>query len=103
MMDLGRTVTTHYNLPSRDDECLSTWTTPCASTINCTRVVFYHEGLLVGSVPCLRSLSAVVALYPIDTTWQRASEHPYHLSARNLGYSFSLLCLIFDVSENISS
>ena len=51
-----------YKLPSRDDECLSTCTTPCASTINCTRVVFYREGLLVGIVPCLRSLSAVVAL-----------------------------------------
>src|SRR6218665_534231 len=56
------TVTTHYNLPLHSDECLSAWTTPCASTINCTRVAFYREGLLVGSVPCLRSLSAVVAL-----------------------------------------
>src|SRR6218665_1021196 len=51
-----------YNQPSCDDECLSTWTTPCASTINCSRVVFYREGLLVGSVRCLRSLLAVVAL-----------------------------------------
>src|SRR6218665_955862 len=51
-----------YNLPSCDDECLSTWTTPCASTINWTRVVFNREGLLVGNVPCLRLLLAVVAL-----------------------------------------
>src|SRR6218665_460618 len=31
-------------------------------TTNRARVIFYHEGLLVGSVPCLRSLPAVVAL-----------------------------------------
>ena len=52
---------------------------------------------------------------PIDIIYQRDSEHPYHLSAENLlvgstcvrgsafGDSFSLLCLIFALTENIHS
>src|SRR6218665_1913204 len=64
--DLGSTVTCRslYNLhvPSPDDLCFSAWTNPFASTTNRARVIFYHEGLLVGNVPCLRSLPAVVAL-----------------------------------------
>src|SRR6218665_483156 len=57
------------------------------------------------------------SLYPFDITWQRDSEHPYHLSAGNLLVgstcvglrgsafcdSFSLLCLIFALTENIRS
>src|SRR6218665_2350468 len=50
------------HVPSPDDVYLSPWTIPFASTTNRARVIFYHEGLLVGSVPCLRSLPAVVAL-----------------------------------------
>ena len=72
-----------FNLPSRDDECLSAWTTPCTSTINWTHVIFYHEGLLVSSVPCLRSLLAVVAL-PYRHNLVKETEHTYHLSAGNL-------------------
>src|SRR6218665_1142332 len=52
----------NLHVPSSDDVCLSSWTNPFASTTNRGRVIFYHEGLLVGSVPCLRSLPAVVAL-----------------------------------------
>src|SRR6218665_691583 len=51
-----------YNLPSCDDEYLSARTTPCASAINWTHIVFYREGLLVDSIPCVRSRLAVVAL-----------------------------------------
>ena len=50
-----------YNLqvPSPDDVCLSAWTNPFASTTNRARVIFYHEGLLVGNVPCLLTLSTL--------------------------------------------
>src|SRR6218665_1897625 len=45
------------HVPSPDDVCLSAGTNHFASTTNRARVIFYHEGLLVGSVPCLRSYS----------------------------------------------
>src|SRR6218665_3291201 len=91
------------NLTSCNDECLSAWTTPCASTINWTRVVFYREGLLVGNIPCLRSLLAVVALpYRHNLVKETLNTH----TICQLGIcddSFSVLCLIFALTLNIRS
>ena len=91
--DLGRTVTIHYNLPSRDDECLSTFLRGLLPVLRRSTV-----GLRVSSstardcssaAPCVCGRCRQYLLYPIDTTWQRDSECPYHLSAGNLRDSFS--------------
>ena len=38
------------NQSKHNDECLSAWTAPCASTTNRTPVIVHREGLLVGIV-----------------------------------------------------
>jgi len=77
-----------YNLPTRDDACLSALIAPCASTANQTHVIFLREGLLVGNITMTLFANAVacnLSLYSIDVTWSRDSELPCHVSAVDEG------------------
>jgi len=66
-----------HNLRSCKGECLPRWTTPSASTVNRTRAIFLHEGLLVCIVPCLWTLFPVVTLLywcnPLQRFWTSTS------------------------------
>src|SRR6218665_2327069 len=58
-----------------------------------------REGLLVGNVPCLRSLSAVVAL-PYRHNLVKETLNTHTICQLGIcGDSFSLLCLIFALTK----
>src|SRR6218665_687307 len=86
------------------------WTTPWHLTTNRTCVIVHCEGLLVGKIPCLRSLSAAAALLylaqRLRTSTSSVGGNPLagstHEHGLDTGDSFSLLCLVLLIWETYS-
>src|SRR6218665_3766120 len=79
--------------PRETTNAFSGCTTPCASTANRTRVTFHREGLLVGTVPCLRSTCrSLPSLYSINVTWSRDSDPAVSYRRESIGWLYAFAC-----------